>query len=119
MTRRKTTDGVGSMPPLMLQILLAVADRPTHGYAMLQEIEQRMDASYEIGAGTLYRTLRRLTEAGWIEEADDDEHRQRRVYTITALGHEHMTREVDRLQRLVAWADAVGVRLGDVTPRPA
>lgn len=119
MTRRKTTDGVGSMPPLMLQILLSVADRPNHGYAMLQEIEHRMDADYEIGAATLYRTLRRLTEAGWIEAGDDTEHSQRRVYTLTEIGREHMVREVDRLQRLVAWADAVGVDLGTATPEPA
>lgn len=115
MPRRKTTDGVGAMPPLMLQILLALAQRPTHGYAMLQEIERRMDADYEIGAATLYRTLRRLTEAGWIERSDDDGHSQRRVYSITDTGREHMVREVDRLQRLVAWADTVGV----AAPGPA
>ena len=55
--RRRTTDESGVLTVLMLQILLVLSEDERHGYAILQEIEERTDAAFEIGAA-FRRTLR-------------------------------------------------------------
>jgi len=47
----------------MLRILIALAGKDMHGYAIMQEIERRSEGTFEIGAGTLYRSRRSWTPA--------------------------------------------------------
>jgi DNA-binding PadR family transcriptional regulator len=113
--RRRTTDDNGALTTLMLQILLVLTEGPRHGYAILQEIETRTDAAFEIGAATLYRTIKRLVDAAMIEEVPSAaaEHSQRRAYRITAAGTERAAAEAERLETIVAWArDVESLRLG-------
>ncbi|MGW8267001.1 MAG: PadR family transcriptional regulator, partial [Longimicrobiales bacterium] len=60
----------------------------------------------QLGPGTLYGTIKRLREVGFIEEAfqapdpsDDDP--RRRYYTITPSGRDALAREARRLEVLV------------------
>ena len=53
-----------------LHILLSVVDRPRHGYAILQEAEERTGGRPGFEIPTLYRALRRLRDAGLIRTAE-------------------------------------------------
>jgi len=100
-----------AMTPTLFQILLALADRERHGYAVMQEIGRSTAGQIRIGPGTLYRALKQLLKAGWIEESDerpdpalDDE--RRRYYRLSALGYRAAEQEAARLLRLTALAAA-------------
>ena len=79
------------VPPATFHILLALAGGDLHGYAIMKDVAQRSNGSVRLGPGTLYGALRRLLEAGLVEESGeradperDDE--RRRYYRLTPLG---------------------------------
>ena len=106
MARRKnSTDPTLHLPltPAMLDVLIALADRERHGYAILKEIKRRTDGRVEMSAGTLYGIIRRLYTDGIIEESDerpdpdlDDE--RRRYYRLTDFGRRVVTAEAERME---------------------
>jgi len=96
------------LTPTVLHILLAVAAAPRHGYAIMQEVNDRSDGRVGLGPGTLYGAIRRMVDADLLRETDtpDDEapDPRRRYYAITELGETAMEAEVERMRRLVAHA---------------
>ena len=93
----------------MFHILLALADRERHGYDIMREVDERTEGKVKIGPGTLYGSIKRMLEAGWIEELDerpdsdiDDE--RRRYYQLTDFGYRLAVAEAERLDRLVKTA---------------
>jgi len=64
-------------------ILDTVAQRPRHGYEIIQAIEERSAGTYRPSPGVIYPTLQLLEELGHarVEELDT-----RKVYAITAEG---------------------------------
>ena len=93
-------------------ILLALAEENRHGYAILLEAQRRAGgAAITLEAGTLYRALRRLREAGLVDEAPDepDDDERRRYYTLTAEGRQAAADEAQRLAALVSAARASGL----------
>jgi len=103
----------------VLHILLALSDRPRHGYAIIKEIEDRTDGTVSLGTGTLYTALKRLRTDGLIEEAPADPAtggRRRRTYTLTDRGRTILAEQTGRLQALLDHARQKGA-LPD--PRPA
>jgi DNA-binding PadR family transcriptional regulator len=92
-------------------ILLALAAGERHGYAILQEVEALSAHRTKLGPGTLYRTLQRLVDAGWIEEVaakprSEPAAARRRYYRIAATGLRVARAETARLERMVAAAHA-------------
>lgn len=89
----------------VLHILLALADRPRHGYAIVQEIEGRTDGAVRLGTGTLYTALKRLRADGLIAEVEPDgsesSGRSRRTYGLTPQGHVVLDEQAARLRALV------------------
>jgi DNA-binding PadR family transcriptional regulator len=88
-----------------LHILLSVVGRPRHGYAILQEAEERTDGRPGFEIPTLYRALRRLRDAGLIRttstpEPDPDERRE--YWEATGLGRRVLDAELTRLGAVVA-----------------
>src|SRR5260221_7933850 len=65
-----------------LLILASLAAGPKHGYAMLEDIEEM--AGVRMGPGTLYTTLARLQQRGWIEALPAED--TRRPYRLTGAG---------------------------------
>ena len=106
------------LPPATFHILLALADGERHGYAIMKEVAARSDGTVRLGPGTLYGSLKRLLEAGLVEEgaerpdtAMDDE--RRRYYRLTQLGLSVARAEARRLDAIVRTArrkKLVGVR---------
>jgi DNA-binding PadR family transcriptional regulator len=65
-----------------LVIMVSLADGPRHGYAVMEEAEERW--GYPLGPGTLYGALARLEERGLIEALPPEE--RRRPYRLTDRG---------------------------------
>ena len=99
------------LTPAFFHVLLAVADEPRHGYAIMQEVEERTGGRVRLGPGTLYGAIKRLRETALIEEGPDPEggDDRRRVYHMTALGREVARAEATRLEALVDAARAKAV----------
>jgi len=119
MEKRAVDDLYGylPLPPAVFQILVAVADRERHGYAIMQDIAARTDDRLHLSPGTLYGAIKKMLEQGFIEECDerpdpemDDE--RRRYYRITDFGRRIANAETERLAKLVSQA------LANLLPRP-
>ena len=102
------------LPPATFHILLALADQDRHGYAIIQDVEERTEGELRLSAGTLYRSIARMVEQGLISEVTrrppahlDDE--RRRYYRITPFGRSVARAEMARLQQLVRLARARGL----------
>ena len=99
------------LPVAQLHILLALADGEKHGYAIMSEVEVVTEGSVTMGPGTLYGTVKRMLNAGLVEETDerpdpelDDE--RRRYYRVTGLGERVLDAEVARMEQLARTATA-------------
>lgn len=88
-----------------LHILLSVVDRPRHGYAILQEAEERTDGRPGFEIPTLYRALLRLKGAGLIRAAappEPDADQRREYWGATAAGRRALEAELARMEVAVA-----------------
>lgn len=92
-------------------ILTALAERPLHGYGVIQEVMALSGDRVRLQAGTLYAALDRLTDEGLValdrEEVVDG--RKRRYYRLTDDGVTRLAADVDR-QRANASAAARRLR---------
>ena len=94
------------MRPIEFQILLTLAAGERHGYAIIQDIEERSSGALKVETGTLYRAIQRLLEAELVkateprEDVDRDDER-RRYYAITAAGKRAAADEARRMASLV------------------
>lgn len=90
--------------PAVFHILLALSRQELHGLGIAEEVETTTDGTVELGPGTLYRSLKEMTEAGLIEDApppEADADPRRRYYRITGAGRGLVQAEATRLARLV------------------
>lgn len=89
-------------------ILLSLAPGPRHGYAIMKDVRQISRERVVLSTGTLYTSLKRLLDLGWIRRAEDPNSGQngrgRKAYNLTLLGHRILEAEVHRLQGLVSAA---------------
>jgi DNA-binding PadR family transcriptional regulator len=102
---RRSDEELPLSPPVFY-VLLAVADRERHGYAIMQEVEQRTDGKIRLLPGSLYSTLKRMLTTSLIEECEgtsdtDSDDERRRYYRITQHGREVATAEADRMATLI------------------
>ena len=98
-----------ALTPAVVHVLLALAGGERHGYAILKDVQQQLGSRLRFGPGTIYGTLQRLMEAGWVEEAPAPAagvDQRRRYYRITRSGREALRSEVDRLGALLDAARA-------------
>jgi DNA-binding PadR family transcriptional regulator len=106
-----TPSGHEPLTPAVLHVLLALADGPLHGYAIMQRVEN--DSGVQMGPGTVYGSIQRLERQGLVREADGDVSARRRPFELTADGRAALAAEAVRLQRLTEL-----VRERRVTPGP-
>jgi DNA-binding PadR family transcriptional regulator len=98
-----------SFIPLKTQwfhILLSLASGEQHGYGIMQEVLDRTNGKLRLWPATLYGSIKRLIEAGLIEESDERpapelDDARRRYYRLTSLGKRVLDAECERLQELV------------------
>jgi DNA-binding PadR family transcriptional regulator len=94
------------MTPQAFHILIALADRDLHGYAIMQDVSTRTNGKLRLSPGTLYGSIKRLLEQGLIVELQADD--RRRYYRLTLLGRNAAKEEAVRLMDLVDQARQYG-----------
>jgi DNA-binding PadR family transcriptional regulator len=99
------------LPRSSFLVLLALADQPRHGLAILDRVLEASQGEVRLGPGTLYGTLQKLVAARLIVEAPDAPERahtdpRRRYYRLTPKGERELAREASRLRSLVRAAVA-------------
>lgn len=88
----------------VFHILLALSARDLHGLGIADEVEEATDGVVELGPGTLYRSLKEMSEQELIREVDapeDGADPRRKYYRITAYGRKVVAAEAARLEQLV------------------
>jgi DNA-binding PadR family transcriptional regulator len=104
-----TTKCTPPLTPAVFHILLALSTGERHGYAIMKQVEADSQGQVTMGPGTLYGSLKRMLDAGLVQESDkrvdpkmDDE--RRIYYQITGMGAEALAAELERYQRIVTIA---------------
>ncbi len=105
------------LKPRLLHILLALLEAPSHGYAIMRQVEERTGGAMVLEPGGLYRSLRGMVDDGLIVETDerpdpDDHDPRRRYYRVTELGRAVARAETARLRELLGHAEALGAQSG-------
>lgn len=99
------------MKPLALHILLALAERESHGYAVMQAIRERSAGQVPVQTASFYRHLGKLMDEGLVAEAPPrrvaDDPRRGAYYRITPRGRQVLAAEKQRLTDLVAQINKV------------
>jgi DNA-binding PadR family transcriptional regulator len=94
-------DGGPLTEPVLL-ILMSLADRPRHGYALIKDIEVLSGHRVRLSTGTLYGALRRLLNDGWIERFEQkDTLRDKQAYSLSSEGRRQLDLELERLKQLI------------------
>ena len=101
------------LQPAVFHILMALAEDDRHGYAIIQDVADRTSGTVRLSAGTLYRSIQRMLEEGFLIEIDErpdpeEDDERRRYYRITPLGRSVARAEAQRLIDLVKMARASG-----------
>src|SRR5919202_1879353 len=73
-------------------ILALLAERPMHGYEIIQELEARTSGLWRPSAGSIYPTLQQLEDEGLVVGTESE---GRRRYVLTDAGRT----EAERLER--------------------
>jgi DNA-binding PadR family transcriptional regulator len=94
------------LKPNWFHILLSLSQQEQHGYGIMTEVLERTNGKVRLWPATLYGTLKRLIEAGLIEESDERpapelDDARRRYYRITKAGKAALDAESERLEELV------------------
>jgi DNA-binding PadR family transcriptional regulator len=101
-----TSDTSTPLKPAVLHILLALADRESHGYAVMQAVREQSGGRVPLRTGSFYRHLSRLIDDGLVTEAATrragDDPRRGSYYRLTARGRQALSAERRRLEDLVA-----------------
>jgi len=72
------------------------------------DVSARTGGELKLSPGTLYGSIKRMLEDGWIVERDSDDER-RRNYRLTALGRKIAEAEASRLETVLRQARATGL----------
>ena len=84
----KTLDAMGSL----------------HGYGIARRIEQLSEDLLKLNEGTVYASLLRLQQKGWISTrwGTSENNRKARYYRLSAAGRKQLADETSRWERLVS-----------------
>jgi PadR family transcriptional regulator, regulatory protein PadR len=110
-------ENLSPLKPAIFYILLALVDRDSHGYAVMQAVRERSGGRIPMRTGSFYRYLSQLLDAGLVAEApagrssQDRDPRRGVSYRLTPAGRRALEQERTRL--------ADQLRSLDVLRRPA
>jgi len=93
--------------PRVFAILLALAERPMHGYGVMKTLSDAGEG-WLLGPGTLYRLLKEMQQDGLIVmvpgEARASDGSPRRNYVLSGFGRRVAIAEGNRMEALAARA---------------
>ena len=95
---------------LDMLILRSLSQGPKHGYGIAQWLEETSRELLRIEQGSLYPSLYRMEEKGWIRAkwGITDLNRKAKFYSLSARGREQLDAETEGWKRLV---EAIGLIL--------
>ena len=82
---------------LRLYLLSLLAERPRHGYELIQALSDRFGGTYSPSAGTIYPRLAKLEEEGLVTKTAGD---RKTVYEITDAGRAELAARADDLRNI-------------------
>lgn len=87
---------------LDLLVLKLLQREPSHGYALVQRIQQISDEELQVQEGSLYPALHRMEQADWIESEwkPSENGRRAKYYKLTAAGRRQLEREQENWKRV-------------------
>jgi len=90
----------GTLDVMVLQTLDALGR--LHGYGIARRIEQVSGNQVLLNQGTIYASLVRLQQRGWITAnwGTSDNNRKAKFYSITRLGQKQLVKDTAYWQRL-------------------
>ncbi len=102
MTETKLDLLQGTLDLLVLQTLASMGS--LHGYGIARRIEQVSGDKVLLNQGTIYASLVRLQQRGWISAAwgTSDNNRRAKYYSLTRTGRKQLAEETANWERLSA-----------------
>ena len=96
-------------------ILRTLAWGPRHGYAVARWIEETAGGALAVEDASLYTSLHRLEERGWVDSewGLSDKGKRAKFYRLTRGGRGELTRQ---MQQWARYADAVARVLQPLAP---
>ncbi len=82
---------------LRLAVLALIAERPGHGYDLMNRLSDRFNGTYEPSAGSIYPTLQLLEDEGLVRVEQDE---GRKVHHVTDDGRRAVEEQADEIERL-------------------
>ena len=92
----------GTLDLMVLKTLAAMG--PLHGYGIARRIEQVSEDALRINQGTIYASLVRLLQRGWIAGAwgASENNRKAKFYSLTRAGRKQLETEARNWERIAA-----------------
>jgi PadR family transcriptional regulator, regulatory protein PadR len=89
----------GTLDLMVLKTLHALG--PLHGFGIARRIEQLSEDLLQLNEGTVYTSLLRLQQQGWIKSSwgASENNRRARFYSITRQGLKQLERETENWER--------------------
>lgn len=89
----------GTLDLMVLKTLHAMG--PLHGFGIARRIEQLSEGVLDLNEGTVYTSLLRLQQQGWIasEWGISENNRKARYYSITRQGKKQLDLETENWER--------------------
>jgi DNA-binding PadR family transcriptional regulator len=84
---------------LRLALLALIAEKPSHGYELIKEIEEMTGGAYAPSPGAVYPTLQMLADEGQIEEAEAEG--AKKPFAATPQGREELDDRKDEVEDLM------------------
>lgn len=100
MTAKKSEVLQGTLDLMILKTLHALG--PQHGFGVARRIEQVSDQVLKLNEGTVYTSLLRLQQQGWIESdwGVSENNRKAKFYSITKRGLKQLAAETEDWERI-------------------
>jgi PadR family transcriptional regulator len=100
MTDGKSDVLQGTLDLMVLKTLEAMG--PLHGYGIARRIEQISEDALQLNQGTIYASLVRLLQRGWISAAwgASENNRKAKFYSLTRAGRKQLTVEAENWERI-------------------
>jgi len=90
----------GTLDLMVLKTLHAMG--PLHGFGIARRIEQLSEDVLQLNEGTVYTSLLRLQQQGWIDSkwGTSENNRKARFYSITRMGKKQLEIETENWERI-------------------
>lgn len=99
-----------------LVALYLIEQQPRHGYDLIKAMEERSQGFYSPSPGVVYPALTFLEEAGYVTSSSDG---NKRLYTITDSGREHLNDNREAIQSTLDFLGKAGAQMQEWRERMA